>query len=60
MKLAVDLNEAADLVPFSAVYLRQAIRRTTGNPLPARIAGRKYVIRVSDLEAWLDKEGVQV
>ncbi|WP_193636267.1 helix-turn-helix domain-containing protein [Brachybacterium subflavum] len=57
-KLAVTIDEAADLVPFSADYLRKAIRRTDGNPLPARLAGRKYVIRVADLEEWLTHEGV--
>ena len=57
-RIAVTLDDAADLVPFSIDYLRKAIKRTGDNPLPARLAGRKYVIAVHDLEAWVQHEGV--
>lgn len=56
-KIAVSLSEAAQLVPFSEDYLRKAVHRTEGNHLPARFAGRKYVITVEALTAWVEKEG---
>lgn len=58
-KIAVTLDEAADLVPFSTDYLRKAVRRTGENPLPARLAGRKYVITTESLREWVKKEGVE-
>lgn len=57
-KLAVTIDEAADLVPFSTDYLRKAVKRTAGNPLPARLAGRKYVITIEHLREWVEHEGV--
>lgn len=57
MKLAVTLSEATELVPFSEDYLRKAVKRTAGNPLPARLAGRKYVVTVDALAAWVNEEG---
>lgn len=56
-KLAVTLEEATDLVPFSSDYLRKAVKRTAGNILPARFAGRKYIITVDALRAWVEREG---
>ena len=58
-KIAVTIDEAADLVPFSPDYLRKAVKRTAGNPLPARLAGRKYVITTENLREWVQKEGVE-
>lgn len=58
-KIAVTIDEAADLVPFSPDYLRKAVKRTAGNPLPARLAGRKYVITTENLRQWVQKEGVE-
>lgn len=57
MKVAVTLPQATQLVPFSEDYLRRAVHRTAGNTLPARFAGRKYIVLVADLEAWMRKEG---
>lgn len=57
-RLAVTLDQASELVPFSTDYLRKAVKRTGENPLPARLAGRKYVIAVRDLETWVQHEGV--
>ncbi len=60
-KIAVSISEAAQLVPFSEDYLRKAIHRTSGNPLPARqIRERrgKYFIMVDDLTEWIQDEGV--
>lgn len=58
-KIAVTIDEAADLVPFSPDYLRKAVKRTGDNPLPARLAGRKYVITTENLRQWVQKEGVE-
>lgn len=57
-KIAVSLDQAADLVPLSEDYLRKAIKRTEGNVLPARLVGRKYVVSVKALTEWLEHEGV--
>lgn len=57
MKIAVTLSEATELVPFSEDYLRKAVKRTAGNPLPARLAGRKYVVTVDALTTWVQEEG---
>lgn len=56
-RIAVTLKEATQLVPFSEDYLRKAVHRTEGNYLPARIAGRKYVITVAALTKWIENEG---
>ena len=56
--IAVTIEEAADLVPFSTDHLRKAIKRTEGNVLPARLAARKYVITVKALTEWVEHEGV--
>jgi hypothetical protein len=59
-RIAVTLKEAAQMVPFSEPYLRQAIHRTNRNHLPARQAGGpggKYYIMVEDLVQWLRDEG---
>lgn len=58
-KIAVTIEEAADLVPFSPDYLRRAVKRTGQNPLPARLAGRKYVITVQNLTEWVEREGAE-
>lgn len=59
LKIAVTLAEAADLTPFSEDYLRKAVRRTSGNPLPARFAARKYVVTIDHLREWVEREGVE-
>ncbi|PMC76372.1 helix-turn-helix domain-containing protein [Brachybacterium sp. UMB0905] len=51
------ISEATSIVPLSEDYLRKAIKRTEGNVLPARLIGRKYVIRVQDLDEWMSREG---
>lgn len=56
-KVAVSLDEATDLVPFSSDYLRKAVKRTEGNVLRARLAGRKYVVTVENLTKWVEQEG---
>ena len=58
MKIAVTLSEATELVPFSEDYLRKAVKRTGSNPLPARFAGRKYVVTIDALTEWVQAEGV--
>ena len=55
--IAVTLRDACQYVPFSEDYLRKAVRRTRGNHLPARIAAGKYVVRLEDLDQWLQQEG---
>lgn len=57
-EIAVTIDRAAELVPFSPDYIRKAIKRTGNNTLPARLAGRKYVINVEDLREWSRHEGV--
>ena len=60
MKLAVTIDEAADLVPASESTIRRAIRKVTDDgtfppPLPAKRNGKGHLsIKVSDLEAWHD------
>ena len=49
--IAVNLREAETLTGISAYQLRDACRRGT---LPSRKNGTKYLIRVADLDAWLD------
>lgn len=56
--IAVALKDAPAYVPFSKDYLYRAVKRTGDNPLPARLAGGKYVIAMKDLEAWVQREGV--
>ena len=56
-KIAVSLDQAADLVPLSEDYLRRATKRTEGNHLPAQKVGKKYLIRHEDLAAWISREG---
>ena len=55
--VAVSLTQATSLVPFKEAYLRKAIRRTSDNPLPARVVSGKYIIQVSDLAEWVKQEG---
>lgn len=49
---AYTIVEAADLKSVSPDFIRAAIRRTTGNTLPAKKVGRGYRISASALEAW--------
>lgn len=49
--IAYDLTEAARQVCLSDDTLRAAIKNGT---LTARLVGRKYLVRHSDLCAWVD------
>lgn len=59
IKLALSTEEAAEACAVSKDVIKAAIRR---GDLPAKRSGRrengtgagKYLIRVADLEAWLD------
>ena len=57
--LALTLKEAARAVGRSEDHLRRCIRSNGDDPkrphLPAKTDGRGYLIRVTDLEAWLDQ-----
>lgn len=48
------LKEAAAIKSVSEDTLRRHIRATVGNVLPAKIIGRGYRIKASDLDAWYD------
>lgn len=56
-QIAMTLDEAARLVPFSRDFLYKATKRTGGNVLPARLAARKTVVMTADLVTWVRKEG---
>jgi excisionase family DNA binding protein len=49
--IAYDLTEAARQVCLSVDTLRDAIKERS---LTARLVGRKYLVRHSDLCAWVD------
>jgi hypothetical protein len=49
--LAVNITDAAALTSISATKLDEAIRAGT---LPVRHYGNRLVIRVADLEKWID------
>lgn len=55
--IAIQLKDAPEYVPFSEDYLRKAVKRTQGNVLRARFAARKYVVTLTDLTDWVQKEG---
>lgn len=49
--LAINLNDAARLAGVPAFTLREAV----GNgSLTAKKAGRHYIIRIADLQRWID------
>lgn len=56
-QLAYDLREAAAATPFSEATIKRAIHATDPDVwpprLPARQAGRKFVVLREDLIAWL-------
>lgn len=58
-QLAYDVREVAGVTPFSEATIKRAIhKRPPGDgefppPLPARLAGRKYVVLREDLDRWL-------
>jgi excisionase family DNA binding protein len=48
------LRQAASIKAVSEDTLRRAIRSAVGNVLPAKIIGRGYRIKASDLDAWYE------
>ena len=52
--IAYNLQRASELTGLSVDFLRRAIKATDPDrPLPARLAGSRYVILASDLEEWM-------
>ena len=52
--IAYNLQRASELTGLSVDFLRRAIKATDPDqPLPARLAGSRYVILASDLEEWV-------
>lgn len=51
--IAVDINEAARLASLSQDSIREAIKRTDDQYLPAKKYGAKWLIRRADLDEWI-------
>lgn len=51
---AYRLKEAAEIKGVSQDTLRRAIKATSGNTLTAKKAGKGYLVKASDLDAWFD------
>ena len=52
--IAYNLQRASELTGLSVDFLRRAIKANDPDrPLPARLAGSRYVILASDLEEWM-------
>lgn len=49
--IAVELKDAAAMVGLHADTLRKAINK---RDLPAKKSGRKILVKVTDLDAWVD------
>lgn len=48
------LDEAAKIKSVSVDMLKRAIKATKGNTLEAKMVGRTYRVKASDLDAWYD------
>lgn len=51
------LDEAAKIKSVSRDHLLRAIKASKGNTLAAKMVGRTYRIKASDLDAWYDALG---
>lgn len=51
---AYTVNEAAEIKGVSPDTIKRAIRAAEGNTLAAKMIGRGYRIKASDLDAWFD------
>lgn len=54
--ISLNLRQAADATGLSETFIRKAINKfPQEGGLPAKYAGTKLIIKVTDLDAWIDQ-----